>query len=252
VSGALGQPRLLLESCASTQQEAQRLAHAGAPHGSVVVAGRQTAGRGRSGRPWLSKEGGLYLSLVLRPALPLERFPRLTLLAGAALIEALLELGADAYAKWPNDLLVPAQSEGPLGPYRKVAGILCEAHSTARGIEGAVLGVGLNLAAPPGGFPPELERVAGALNAASREQALEAVLQALSRRLAAPADDEAFASALALLKERSATLGRLVEVPEQGLRGTAVDLDKDGALLVRTAAGERVRVVAGDVWPFSA
>lgn len=249
----LGQRRVALESCPSTQAEAQRLAAEGAPHGTLVTASRQTAGRGRSGRPWVSEGGGLYLSLVLRPELPLERWPRLTLLAGAALVEALRGLGADAFSKWPNDVVVPGAPAGPLGPYRKVAGILCEAHTSARGVEGAVLGVGLNLRPPPAGFGAELALVAGSLQdlALSPERALEAVLQALERRLAAPDDDEAFARALALLRERSATLGRQVQVRDQGLAGGAEDLDEDGALLLRTPDGQRVRVVAGDVWPLS-
>lgn len=249
----LGEPATFLEECASTQAEVQRLASEGAPHGTLVVADRQTAGRGRSGRSWLSGDGGLYLSLLLRPRLAPEKLPRLTLLAGAAIVEALALAGADVYAKWPNDVLVPAAEAGPLGPFRKVCGILVEGVAGKQGIEGAVLGVGLNLVRPPGGFPDDIARLAGALSdvglVLQRDEALRAVLATLERRLADPADDEAFAAALNVLRARSATLGRPVEVRDERVRGVAEDLDDDGALLVRSDEGGLVRVVAGDVWP---
>lgn len=250
---ALGHRVIALEECASTQQEAQKLAAEGAPHGTVVVARRQTAGKGRSGRQWLSEEGGLYLSVVLRPKLSPERLPRLTLLAGAGVLDALLTLGSEVYAKWPNDVLVAADSDGPLGPFRKVCGILVEGVMGPKGIEGAALGVGLNLARPPGGFPEELRTLAGALCdvglTLSREDALRSVLKGLQGRLSQPDDDGAFAAALDRLQERSATLGRRVEVRDDGVRGVAEALGDDGALLVRTDGGDLVRVIAGDVWP---
>lgn len=249
---ALGHRVIALEECASTQLEAQKLAAEGAPHGTVVVARRQTAGRGRSGRQWLSEEG-LYLSVVLRPKLSPERLPRLTLLAGAGVLDALLALGSEVYAKWPNDVLIAANSDGPLGPFRKVCGILVEGVMGPRGIEGAVLGVGVNLVNPPGGFPEELRLLAGAVSdvgpVLSRDDALRAVLTRLQERLSQPNDDGAFAAALDRLRERSATLGRRVEVRDDGVRGVAEALGDDGALLVRTDEGELVRVIAGDVWP---
>lgn len=252
-ASALGVSRHDLDECASTQIVAQRLASEGAPHGTLVVARRQTAGKGRSGRTWLSEEGGLYLSLVLRPVLPPEKLPRLTLLAGAAVVDALLARGADVYAKWPNDVLVPASEPGPLGPFRKVCGILVEGVIGRSGIEGAVLGVGLNLVRPLGGFPEDIAALAGALSdvglVLERDEALRAVVAGLERRLAEPADDDAFAGALEQLRARSATLGRPVEVRDERVRGVAEDLDHDGALLVRSDDGALVRVVAGDVWP---
>lgn len=249
----LGVPRHSLEECASTQLEVHRLASEGAPHGTLVVARRQTAGKGRSGRSWLSEEGGLYFSLLLRPRLAPEKMPRLTLLAGAAIVEGLGALGVEVYAKWPNDVLVPAAPPGPLGPYRKVCGILVEGILGKGGIEGAVLGIGLNLVHPKGGFPTEIESVAGALAdvglAPTADEVLSALLERLSPRFADPSDDGAFANALDVLRARSATLGREVEARDDGVRGRAEDLDEDGALLVRTAEGALVRVVAGDVWP---
>lgn len=251
----LGVPRLDLEACASTQLEVQRLAREGAPHGALVVARRQTAGKGRAGRSWLSEEGGLYFSFLLRPHLPPERMPRLTLLSGAAVVEALCELGAPAYAKWPNDVLVPAAPQGPLGGFRKVCGILVEGVLGPGGIEGAVVGIGLNLVRPAGGFPADIAPVAGALSDVGlelpSEDLLASLLEKLSLHLADPADDSAFARALDVLRVRSATLGREVEARDDGVRGRAEDLDEDGALLVRTAEGALVRVVAGDVWPRS-
>lgn len=119
----------------STQDEAIRLARAGAPEGTLVVAGRQTRGRGRVGRTWFSPAGaGLYASVVLRPRAPPVQWPTLSVLAGVAVVEELQRLGVgQARLKWPNDAVVGG---------RKVAGVLTEAFPDA-GF--AVLGLGLNV-----------------------------------------------------------------------------------------------------------
>src|SRR5690606_5191619 len=112
-------------------------------------------------------------------------------------------------------------------------------------------GIGLNLQRPPGGFPPELSLIAGALSDVgpllSRDEALRLLLHSLEPRLLDPADDDAFANALDLLRARSCTLGRRVCVRDDDVRGVAEALAPDGALLVRTETNELVRVVAGDV-----
>ncbi|MFZ9886873.1 MAG: biotin--[acetyl-CoA-carboxylase] ligase [Myxococcota bacterium] len=241
------------EECLSTQLEAHALAAAGAAHGTLVVARRQSAGRGRAGRSWHSAGGGLYLSLLLRPDLPAARYASLTLLVGAGVLEALCELGIDAHAKWPNDLLLRRQPAGPLGAWRKVAGILVEGVTGPRGLEGAVVGIGLNVSPPPGGFPAELIDLAAALTEERPEldehMVLRQLLTTLEDRLAFPAEEKTLATALDVLRRRSATLGHMVRANDEGVSGLAVDFDTDGALLVQQPSGERVRVVAGDVLP---
>jgi BirA family transcriptional regulator, biotin operon repressor / biotin---[acetyl-CoA-carboxylase] ligase len=131
------------EALASTQDRARELARSGSPHGTLVVAGVQTGGRGRLRRAWGSPEGGLWMSLVLRPDLEAAAAPRVTQTAAVAVAKALRELGAHVGIKWPNDLL--AEPGG-----RKICGILAEASlrsarpdRTPR-LDHAILGVGLN------------------------------------------------------------------------------------------------------------
>lgn len=255
---AFGHEVRVLESCPTTQAEARALAKEGAPHGALVVAHRQTQGRGRRGRAWLSAEGGLYFSVVLRPtvdgmAVPVERLPRIPLLAAAALLDGLRALGVDARVKWPNDVLLPVHDDGPLGPFRKVAGILAEPALREGRIEAIILGIGVNVRRPAGDFPAEIADIAGALEDAAPvgdpDEVLLALLDPLERWLALPDDDARFAACRALLSERSATLGRMVRVPEEDLCGTAEEIDPEGALLVRSDDGRLHRVIAGDVLP---
>ena len=102
----LGCQRIELAECGSTNDEAGRLARAGAKHGTVVIAHAQKAGRGRDGRVWESAVGGLYLSAVLRPPLPLLDVPPMTLAIGIGVCDAARAAGAAAVLKWPNDVLV--------------------------------------------------------------------------------------------------------------------------------------------------
>lgn len=118
----------------STQDEARKLAQSNAPEGTLVVAGMQTQGRGRAGRRWFSPKGsGVYVSMVLRPPRPMDRWPAISVIAGVSLVEELVALGiSEARLKWPNDALVKG---------KKVAGLLLESRS---GDGFAVLGLGLN------------------------------------------------------------------------------------------------------------
>lgn len=130
-----------LTSCSSTNDELLKRAEAGAPEGTIVVAEVQSAGRGRLGRSWLAEPGqGLLFSFLVRPKLPPEIAVTLPLVAGVAVTLALRELGCEAGLKWPNDVLIGE---------RKVCGILCEAQTSAQGIDGIIIGIGLNTGAVP-------------------------------------------------------------------------------------------------------
>ncbi len=140
----------------STNDTAAQLAVSGAPDGSVVVAGRQTGGRGRRGRGWYSPDGvGLYLSIILRGRQP----PVVTLLAGVAAAEAIRETtGVAVDLKWPNDLVAAPRSAND---WRKLAGILSETFPHGAGA-GVVVGIGVNVG--DAGFPPDLAGTAVALD----------------------------------------------------------------------------------------
>jgi biotin-(acetyl-CoA carboxylase) ligase len=135
----LGIHRVELDACGSTNDEAARLARAGAVHGTVVIARAQSAGRGREGRAWASPVGGLYLSAVVRPPLPLAEVPFMTLAIGVALCDAVRAYAPAAALKWPNDVLVGS---------RKLAGVLVESQSRGNRLDAVIVGVGINLVDP--------------------------------------------------------------------------------------------------------
>jgi BirA family transcriptional regulator, biotin operon repressor / biotin---[acetyl-CoA-carboxylase] ligase len=219
----LGRPRLHLREIDSTNERARALAVAGAPHGTVVTAGVQTAGRGRQGRTWTAPPGtALLLSLVVR-----EIDLLLPLRAGLAVADL---AGPAARVKWPNDVLVDG---------RKVAGILVE----ARPQEGwAVVGIGINAAVDVAQLPAELRDRAGTLGRSpdELEPTLVELLGALERRFAEPA-----AAVVAALGERDALAGRALAWA--GGSGTGAGVDEQGRLRVRLADGSAVLLDAGEV-----
>jgi BirA family transcriptional regulator, biotin operon repressor / biotin---[acetyl-CoA-carboxylase] ligase len=246
----LGRAYEFLAACASTNDVVRSRAVAGAAEGLLIVADSQTAGRGRLGRLWHSPPGqNLYLSLLLRPALPARQVAPLTLLAGAALARALAAAGAAPRLRWPNDLLVPAADE-----LRKAAGILTEMATNGEGVRHVALGVGLNVNSQ--GFPPELAQRATSLRMAfgrafDRAQLLIDFLAAFE----ASYDDflaRGPASGLADWR-RHADLGRVCRIGQDGTKveGVATDIDDSGALLVRDDAGRVHRVISGEVSYFT-
>jgi BirA family biotin operon repressor/biotin-[acetyl-CoA-carboxylase] ligase len=218
----IGTPRLHLRSTDSTNLRARELALAGAPHGTLVTAGEQSAGRGRQGRTWTAPAGrALLMSVVVRDPPSL-----LPLVAAVAVAEA---CGSEAQIKWPNDVLLSG---------RKVAGILVE----GRPQEGwAVVGIGLNVALREDDFPEELrERAIGmGLEPRDLDRILADVLVALDRHL-----HDANAELLGAWRERDALLGR--EITWTKGSGVAEGVDDRGRLLVRTAEGV-VALDAGEV-----
>jgi BirA family biotin operon repressor/biotin-[acetyl-CoA-carboxylase] ligase len=233
------------ETVGSTNELAFRLAHDGAEHGEVVVAEQQTTGKGRRGRTWVSPPGlNLYFSAILRPELPPQRAPELTLVAAVALTEVLREAGSEAFIKWPNDV----QIEG-----RKVAGILTELSAEPERVHFVVLGVGVNLNAQPEHFPEDLHATATSLAIARGQRVPRALFAAaLWNRLEEWLDlhlETGFDAVRQRWKDLSSTLGQdvLVRTDRQEFRGLAEDIDTSGALLVRTENGSVERVLAGDV-----
>jgi BirA family biotin operon repressor/biotin-[acetyl-CoA-carboxylase] ligase len=236
------------ETLDSTNDLAKELAAQGAPEGTVVVAEAQTGGRGRLGREWNSPPGvGLYVSLVLRPMLPPMELPQITLTTAVAVVRAVRRVaGVAPGIKWPNDLLFNG---------KKLGGILTEMETESDRIRHVVVGLGLNVNNP--GFPPELAATATSLTLAagrvfSRVHLLQAWLEefeALYGRFL----NQGFPEILEEWKCSTVTLGRAVTV-RQGSReisGQALDIAPDGALLLRTASVETVRVTSGEITPGS-
>lgn len=227
----IGLPRVHHRATDSTNERARELAAGGAPHGTLVTADEQSAGRGRQGRAWTSPPGqALLMSLVVRG---LRREGLLLPLAAAVAVCEACErtAGVEPAIKWPNDVWIDG---------RKVAGILIE----GRPQEGwAVLGIGLNVATRE--FPEELAETATSLALAAptappaRDAVLAALLAALDAQLAAPAEE-----VLAAWRARDALRG--AEVAWNGGRGRAAGITDAGALRVETDAGP-VELGAGEV-----
>jgi BirA family biotin operon repressor/biotin-[acetyl-CoA-carboxylase] ligase len=242
----LGRRLHVYDELPSTNDEALRLANEGAAHGEVVIAERQTAGRGRRGRAWLgTPKKSLAVSIILRPQLPPHRAPELTLVAAVAVCEAARELGVrDAAIKWPNDVEVGD---------KKLAGLLLELRAESDRVQHVVLGVGVNINQDPDDFPEELRDTATSMhieNAAPISRGLFC-----ARLLGRLEDWLGLHEALGLQpvldrwRELSSTLGQFVKVElgDATLEGDALDLDETGALLLKTDNGAVHRVVAGDV-----
>ncbi len=245
-TGELGRRIHHYDELESTNDEAHRLADAGALHGEVVIAEAQTQGRGRRGRTWVAPRGkALTFSIVLRPAIPATRAPEITLVAAVAVAEAARELGApSARIKWPNDV----ECKG-----RKIAGLLTELRAEPDRVRHAILGVGFNLTLQTNDFPDELRAAATSLLLESGERiprpvACARLLEHLEEWLSLH-EAEGFLPVADRWRELSSTLGRKVRITGAGetVEGDAFDLANDGALLLRGEGGAIVRVVAGDV-----
>ncbi len=250
-SAPVGHPRLHLRSTDSTNERARALALAGAPHGTLVTAAEQTAGRGRQGRRWSAPAGSaLLMSLLLRwPELgcspeagvsrlrskasvsPLRSPPLLPLIAAVAVCDV---AGDDARVKWPNDVVLVRG-----GRFAKLAGILIE----GRPQEGwAVLGIGVNVAVRVEELPTELRDSAASLGLSPGEiePLLARLLAALQQRFGEPS-----AAVLDAWRARDALRGR--EISWAGGRGRADGVDGDGRLIVEIADGGRATLDAGEV-----
>jgi BirA family biotin operon repressor/biotin-[acetyl-CoA-carboxylase] ligase len=265
----LGRPRVHFRRTDSTNDRARVLAVAGAPHGTLVTAAEQTAGRGRQGRSWVAPAGSALLcSLVLRDPPPL-----LSILAGVAVCDA---AGERARLKWPNDIVVetpprpptatgddrvhppttigdgPAYAPPREGPLAKLAGILVEGRPQAGW---AVVGIGLNVAVPLDRLPVDVRAGAASLELPSGaiEPLLDRLLESLERRLSEPLE-----RVLGVWRSRDALLGRTVSWGAPGPpdpsapsssneEGRAMGIDGQGRLIVELADGSTIRLDAGEI-----
>ena len=222
----------------STNTLAKQMAKAGAPHGTVLIADAQSAGRGRMGRQFDSQKGmGIYMSVILRPECPPAQLMHLTCAAGVAMCDAVEAVtGIRPGIKWINDLVLKN---------RKLGGILTELSvDTATGLtEFAVIGIGINCNRET--FPAELQSIAISLSA-DRAVMAGAMIDALHRMDNNLTDK---AAVMARYRQDCITLGKAVQVhrADGHFPGKAVGLDDDGSLIVALQSGETVTVNAGEV-----
>lgn len=234
------------DSIDSTNDEAKRLARTGAPHGTVLVAGHQTGGHGRRGRSFHSPEGaGIYLSVLLRPQCPVQQLMHLTCAAAVAMCDAVEDsAGFRPGIKWTNDLVYRG---------RKLGGILTELGFRPDGaLDFAIVGIGINCLQRPEDFPPEIRDMAGSLAQFSPIPIHpEKIAAAMARhlwnmdcRLLSHKEDF-----LNRYRQDCVTLGQDVVLLRGDTRryGQALDIDSEGALVVRFGQGNTEHVSSGEV-----
>ncbi len=229
----------------STNAVAMELGERDAPHGTVVAADRQTKGRGRLGREWVSPAGNIYMSIILRPALTPTDAALLTMTAAVASARALRELsGLHVEIKWPNDLMVSG---------KKLGGILTEMKSKGRRILFAVVGIGINLNSGADDFSPELRTTATSMRIETGKKFPKtSLISRILNEMEVWYDKLAQGGRDRILDEwrrLSTTLGRSVRIisGKETLEGIAEALDGDGRLIVRLPSGIQKVISAGDV-----
>ena len=238
----------MVAEAASTIELARGLLRGGGPEGAVVIAERQTQGRGRLGRPWASPAGGLWLSMIARPDLGASAAGRLGIGLGLAAAEAVVaETGCEAGVKWPNDVMVGG---------RKLGGVLVETEVVGDRVSGAVLSLGLNVNLSAAALPEEIRSTATSLREETgREWPVEVICARVLDRLEEmwPIVLDDGAALVERWRERDVLAGREVSLEVRGaarrgaaVRGRAEGIDSDGGLRL-SVAGVVQRVTSGEV-----
>jgi len=226
-----------IEEVTSTMDVAGNLARNDSPHFTVVIAGRQSKGRGRLKRTWLSSEGGLYFTIILRPQIPPAFISRINFAASMILARTLRNMFLiDARVKWPNDILVNE---------RKVAGLLSEMEAETDRVRFINIGMGVNVNNNPTLREPmavSLKKIIG--RNILRKQLLAGFLDAFENRL----NKDALDNVISEWKSYSLTMGRAVKIvtTHDEFKGIAVDVDNTGALMLKLADGSIKKIIYGD------
>jgi len=238
----IGKNIYYFDSLASTMDGAMQLGIKSAPEGTIVLAETQSKGRGRMGRDWVSpKYKGIYFSLILRPQIPPQQLPILTLLTAVSICEALeSNYSLEAKIKWPNDIFIEN---------KKLGGILTELNAEMDQVRFVVIGIGLNINNDRKSLMPSATSVfAEKGEIFNRVKILQLILKSIEENyflLKSKGPD----FIIDRWRHRNITLGRRVKISfhKEHIEGQAVDIDSDGALLLRKDSGITQRVTAGDV-----
>ncbi len=222
---------------ASTMEIARKFAKKGCPHFTVIIADRQTKGRGRLSRKWLSSDGGLYFTIVLRPETPPVLSFKFNFAASLVLARTLRSMhGVDAKVKWPNDVIVKK---------KKISGILAEMEAGVDRIKFINIGIGLNMNNDPSFFEPGACSLKSLLKKeTSRKNMLAKFLDEYESFLNSGGMDDVAGE----WKKETATIGRQVKIETVNnvYEGIASDVDENGSLLMTIADGSTKRVIHGD------
>jgi BirA family biotin operon repressor/biotin-[acetyl-CoA-carboxylase] ligase len=233
----------VFDEISSTNSTAKDLARTGAEEGTVVVARTQKKGRGRFDRIWESPDGGLYLSVILRPDVSPDRATVLPLVAALAVSKTINQVGLSSQIKWPNDVRIRG---------KKVAGILVESETDEKQLQYVIVGIGVNVNTDIHRFPREFRHVTTSLSeelntSVDYHQFLKKLLTVFGIYYTLFTKGE-FDRILTEWKKQSDTLGRKVKIITSTgeIIGEACDVDQSGFLLVVTDAGDRKTITSGD------
>lgn len=243
----LGQTIYFDDQMASTQKKALELADDGAEEGMLVVTNEQVAGRGRLGNSWKSTRGrNVAMSLILRPKLPIEKTPQLTLVTAVAASDTIESVsGLSCGIKWPNDILY----EGS-----KLVGILTELQAESSYVKAVIIGIGMNINERPESFPAELAGKATSLAAITGSHYdLSLVIQTFLKRfetLYLLYLAQGFSAVKPLWEKRAVSLGKRIKVRQPGgkiLSGKALGINDEGVLLLEDGQHSITRVYSADI-----
>lgn len=236
----IGQKVIYFPRLDSTMEAAKREALWGAPAGTIIVAGEQTAGKGRLQRTWISPMGGLALSVILRPNL--EKLPYMIMLASVSVVNAIWSAaGVKAQIKWPNDVLIKE---------RKVSGILIENDIRKNVLKHCIIGIGINVNVKVKDYP-DIASIAISLSdlTGKKVSELEVLRQLLIEMdsLYTHLDDAEYI--FNIWKNNLVTLGQKVQatIGQNIYKGTAESVTSDGNLILRQSDGSLIKIIAGDV-----
>ena len=242
----IGSEILVFDAVSSTNDLAKQYLEQNVAEGLVLIAESQTRGRGRMGRTWMSLSGiGLYLSVILKPDIQLRLLPQLTLLAGLATTLAINEfIRKKAQLKWPNDILLNG---------KKCCGILCETHVSKNGEAGVIIGIGINANHSIPDFPDDLTSSATSLmietgNVIDRQALVHALICNLDQQYDAYLGNGE-QTVIEKWLENSDMVGKKITVTlgKSAIHGTALGLDSQGRLLMRSEKGEELTFDSGEV-----
>ena len=241
-----GQQIHYLDSIDSTQKVAKQLASQDAVEGTLVIADEQTGGRGRLARKWYSpKYAGVWMSLIVKPNIPLMQAPQLTLLTAVAVAQGIEETtGITPFIKWPNDILMDG---------KKVTGILTEMQAEADRIHSIIIGIGINVNQTETDFPEELQQIASSLSiqtgeVLSREKVICSILKKMEN-LYFQYCSEGFAPIKTLWESYAISVGKVITAttPQKKITGIALGITDEGVLLMKDEAGEIHSIYSADI-----
>lgn len=234
------------DSVDSTQKIANELASNGATEGTIVVADQQTGGRGRLARKWFSPENtGIWMSLIIKPNIPIYQAPQLTLLTAVAAAKAIEEqISIAPYIKWPNDLLLNN---------KKITGILTEMQAEADSIHSIIIGIGINVNQKKTDFPEELQEIASSLQIETGQIfAREAIISSFLRHfenLYMVYQKEGFAVVKELWESYAISVGRTITATtiNEKIVGVALGITDQGVLLIKDEQGQIHNIYSADI-----